>query len=55
VGTLALLRWPTVKVLGWQVHLFDLGGAIAIVGMGLMLMVSAIRHTRILYRQEKIS
>ena len=55
VGTLALLRWPTVKVLGWQVHLFDLGGAIAIVSMGLMLMVSAIRHTRILYRQEKIS
>src|SRR4029077_7054337 len=28
VGTLALLRWPSVKILDWRVHLFDLGGAI---------------------------
>jgi phosphatidylglycerophosphate synthase len=55
LGTLALLRWPSVKILGSQVLLLDVGGAVAIVGMGLMLIVSAIKHTVILYRQEKIS
>jgi hypothetical protein len=35
--------------------LFDVGGAIAIVGMGLMLITSAVKHTAQLYRQEKIA
>lgn len=54
-GNLALLRWPTAKVLGTQVRLLDVGGALGIAGMALMLIVSAIRHTGTLYREEKIS
>ncbi len=54
-GNLALLRWPTVKVSGKQLLLLDVGGVIGIAGMALMLVVSAIQHTRTLYREEKIS
>jgi hypothetical protein len=35
--------------------LLDVGGVIGIVGMALMFIVSAIRHTGTLYREEKIS
>jgi len=55
LGNLALLRWPTTKILGTQVRVFDLGGCIGIAGMGLMLIVSSIQHTMTLYCQEKIS
>jgi archaetidylinositol phosphate synthase len=55
VGNLALLRWPTATVLGTHLRLLDVGGLIGIGGMALMLIVSAIRHTRRLYREEKIS
>jgi archaetidylinositol phosphate synthase len=54
-GNLALFRWQTVKVLGARLRLLDAGGAIGIGGMALMLVVSAIQHTRRLYREEKIS
>jgi archaetidylinositol phosphate synthase len=54
-GNLALLRWPTAKLLGMQFRLLDIGGLIGIAGMALMLIVSAIQHTRTLYREEKIS
>jgi archaetidylinositol phosphate synthase len=53
-GNLALLRWPTAKILGTQLRLLDVGGAAGILGMALMLTVSAIQHTRTLYGQEKI-
>ncbi len=55
VGNVALLRHSVVKVLNRQIRLFDLGGAIAIAGMSLMLIVSAIQHTLQLYREEKLS
>jgi archaetidylinositol phosphate synthase len=55
VGNLALLRWPAAKVLGTELTPFDIGGIIGIVGMSLMLIVSAVQHTRTLYREEKIS
>src|ERR1700719_693664 len=55
VGNLALLRWPGAKVLGTELTPFDVGGVIGIVGMSLMLIVSAVQHTRTLYREEKIS
>ena len=55
MGNLASLKHPMIKVLGKQVLLFDLGGVIAIAGMGLMLIVSAIRHTIQLYQEEKIA
>jgi phosphatidylglycerophosphate synthase len=55
VGNFALLRWPAAKVLGTELTPFDVGGIIGIVGMSLMLIVSAVQHTRTLYREEKIS
>jgi len=55
VGNLALLRWPAAKVLGTELTPFDVGGTIGIVGMSLMLIVSAVQHTRTLYCEEKIS
>ena len=55
VGNLALLRWPAAKVLGTELTPFDIGGIIGIVGMSLMLIVSAVQHTRTLYREENIS
>jgi len=55
VGNLALLRWPAAKVLGTELTPFDVGGTIGIGGMSLMLIVSAVQHTRTLYREEKIS
>ena len=55
IGNLALLRHPVVRVFGRNALLFDLGGAIAIAGMGLMLIVVAIRHTARLYRQERLT
>jgi archaetidylinositol phosphate synthase len=55
IGNFALLRHPLVTVLGKRLLLFDLGGIVAITGMGLMLVVSAIRHTIRLYEEEKIA
>lgn len=55
LGNLAVLRCPTVNVLGVQLRLFDVGGVIAIAGMGAMLVVSAIRHTIQLYKEERIA
>jgi len=54
-GNVALLHSPTVNILGGHFRLFDVGGVIATVGMSAMLIVCAIRHTAILYREEKIS
>ena len=55
LGNLALLRWPTAKLMGMHFRLLDIGGVIGIGGMALMLVVSAIQHTRTLYHEEKIS
>lgn len=52
-GNVALIRHSVVKIFGWQMLLFDLGGSIAIAGMGLMLAVSTFHHTLKLYRQER--
>jgi hypothetical protein len=52
VGNLAALRWA------WVIHgkyrLFDIGGAIGLAGMALMLIVVCLKNTRRLYREEKI-
>jgi archaetidylinositol phosphate synthase len=55
LGNLALLRWPTANLMGVHFRLLDIGGVIGIGGMALILIVSAIQHTRTLYREEKIS
>jgi archaetidylinositol phosphate synthase len=54
-GNLALLHHPFVHFRGRSVLLFDLGGVIATTGMGLMLIVSAVRHTIQLYHEERIA
>jgi archaetidylinositol phosphate synthase len=52
VGNLALFRWA------WVIHgryrLFDIGGAIGLVGMVLMLIFASVQNTVRLYREEKI-
>jgi phosphatidylglycerophosphate synthase len=52
VGNLALLRSPWSNIFGRQFLLFDVGGAIAAVGMLAMAIVVTMRHTATLYRQE---
>jgi len=53
-GNITLLFRPTTRILGHVLQLFDVGGSIAIAAMGVMLVVSTLRHTAMLYRQETI-
>jgi len=55
IGNIALLHHSVVKALGMQVRLFDLGGIIAIAGMGLMFVVSTVQHTWKLYHEERVA
>jgi archaetidylinositol phosphate synthase len=54
VGNLALLWKPMIHVLGGKYRLFDVGGAIGLAGMGLMLVVFTIENMVRLYREERI-
>lgn len=54
VGSLALLRSPYSHLLGHTWLLFDVGGVIATVGMAAMAVVTTIRHTAQLHRQEPL-
>jgi archaetidylinositol phosphate synthase len=54
IGNIVLFFLPVVKLFGREFLLFDVGGAIGIAGMALMLIWSAIRHTRMLYRTERL-
>ncbi len=55
VGILFLFYKPWVRVLGTgPFRLFDIGGIIAIAGMGCVLMVSAVRNTCALYKAERL-
>jgi len=53
-GNLAALRSPYSVVLGHKMLLFDLGGAIAAIGMFAMAVAVTLRHTAQLYRQEPL-
>jgi phosphatidylglycerophosphate synthase len=53
-GCVRLMINPNVRLLGHSYRLFDIGGVIAAAGMMLMCVVSAIIHTRALYRQETV-
>jgi archaetidylinositol phosphate synthase len=52
IGNLAAFRWP------WVIHeryrLFDIGGAIGLAGLLLMLTVVTVKNTIQLYREERI-
>jgi archaetidylinositol phosphate synthase len=54
VGSAALLWKPVVHVFGGLYRLFDVGGAIGLAGMGLMVVVFTLRNTVRLYREERI-
>ena len=55
IGNLALfLRGPWAHLGDRVYRLFDIGGVCAVIGMGLMFAIAAIRHTVTLYRQEPL-
>jgi len=55
VGSLALLWKPRVHFLGGFYRLFDVGGAIGLAGMALMLVFFSGQNTVRLYREERIA
>jgi phosphatidylglycerophosphate synthase len=54
VGNLALLWKPRVHFLGGNYSLFDIGGAIGLAGMLLMVVFFTAQNTLRLYREERI-
>ena len=54
IGNIALFYKPVVGLFGRQMLLFDVGGAVGIAGMVLMLLWSSLRHTRQLYNDERL-
>jgi archaetidylinositol phosphate synthase len=55
VGNSALLWKPVIHLFGGEYRLFDVGGAIGLAGMGLMLVAFTIENTVRLYREERIT
>jgi archaetidylinositol phosphate synthase len=55
VGNVTLLRYSVITILHHRFLMFDFGGAIAIAGMAMMLVASAIKHTRQLYQEERLA
>jgi len=54
VGNLALFGKPVVHLFGARYRLFDVGGAIGLAGMGLMVVAFTVQNTARLYREERI-
>jgi archaetidylinositol phosphate synthase len=54
VGNVVLLVHPYAHIAGRRFLLFDVGSAVAIAGMTLMAVTAAVRHTLVLYREEKL-
>jgi archaetidylinositol phosphate synthase len=54
IGNIVLLFRPAVVIFGATYKLFDVGGAIGIAGLGVMLIAAVIRHTAQLYREERL-
>ncbi len=55
VGNLALFWKPQVHLFGNVWRLFDIGGAIGIAGMAVMVIVATLENTIRLYREERIA
>jgi len=53
-GNIALLRTPYAILGGKQFLLFDVGGALGIVGMSVALVWSIVKHAGQLYQAERI-
>jgi len=54
IGNIVVLFRPTVHIAGRTYLLFDVGGVVGAVGLVLMFSVTAWKHTRFLYNEEKI-
>jgi archaetidylinositol phosphate synthase len=54
IGNLALLWKPVVHLFGSPYRLFDVGGAVGLAGMALMLIVFTLQNTARLYREERL-
>ncbi|HEV2468472.1 MAG TPA: CDP-alcohol phosphatidyltransferase family protein [Candidatus Sulfotelmatobacter sp.] len=54
IGNLALFWRPIVHILGGYYRLFDVGGTIGLIGMGLMVVFFTVKNTIRLYREERI-
>ena len=54
-GNLALFWKPVVHLFGPRYRLFDVGGAIGLSGMGLMVVAFTVQNTIRLYREERIA
>ena len=54
VGNIFLIYRPYARVFGHRYLLYDVGGVVAIVGMGLILVVSSIQNTHALYELERL-
>jgi archaetidylinositol phosphate synthase len=54
IGTLVLLKKSLVHLLGRSYRLFNVAGTLGISGMMLVLLLSVIKHTLQLYREEPI-
>jgi phosphatidylglycerophosphate synthase len=54
VGNLTLFWKPMIHLFGGQYRLFDVGGAIGLAGMALMVVVVTLQNTLRLYREERI-
>lgn len=54
IGNLELLRNPYVHLFGRRMLLFDMGGAFAAAAMLVIALVTALRHTAQLYREEPL-
>lgn len=55
IGNIALLVHPYALIAGKQYLLFDVGGAVGIVGIGFALLWSIAKHTCFLYNAERLS
>jgi phosphatidylglycerophosphate synthase len=55
IGNVKLFLDPWATIAGHRFLLFDVGGVIAIAGMLIMCIVSAVRHTHQLYCEERIT
>jgi phosphatidylglycerophosphate synthase len=55
IGTLALFDHSRVTIAGRSFFLFDVGGATAAAGMVAFFLVSAVRNTRALYKEEPLA
>ncbi len=55
VGNLALFWKPMVHFLGGVYRLFDVGGAIGLIGMAVMVVFFTLQNTIRLFREERIS